>query len=74
MKIENAVNLAIENILKEGLTDVEVFARPFEVDLLKNQTILDEVKANIKTTLKESQIKGMGFTPSSYTQAWLPQL
>ncbi|WP_321873669.1 RNA-directed DNA polymerase, partial [Burkholderia ubonensis] len=66
MKIENAVNLAIENILKEGLTDVEVFARPFEVDLLKNQTILDDVKANIKTTLKESQIKGMGFTPISH--------
>ncbi|MBU9645303.1 RNA-directed DNA polymerase [Burkholderia gladioli] len=66
MKIDNAINLAIENILKEGLTDVEVFARPFEVDLLKNQDILDDVKANIKTTLKESQIKGMGFTPISH--------
>ncbi|WP_323123052.1 RNA-directed DNA polymerase [Burkholderia alba] len=66
MKTENAINLAIENILKEGLTDVEVFTRPFEVDLLKNQDILDEVKANIKTTLKESQIKGMGFTPISH--------
>lgn len=66
MKIANAIDLAFENVLKEGLTDVEVFTRPFEVDLLKNTKISDEIKQDIKTSLKESQIKGMGFTPISH--------
>jgi hypothetical protein len=66
MKITNAIDLAFENVLKEGLTDVEVFTRPFEVDLLKNPKISEEIKQNIKTSLNESQIKGMGFTPISH--------
>lgn len=66
MKITNAIELAFENVLKEGLTDVEVFTRPFEVDLLKNPKIAEEIKQNIKTSLNESLIKGMGFTPISH--------
>lgn len=66
MKITNAIELAFENVLKEGLTDVEVFARPFEVDLLKNTKICDEIRQFIKTSLKETYIKGMGFTPISH--------
>ena len=66
MKLANAIDLAFENVLKEGLTDVEVFTRPFEVDLLKNAKISEEIKQDIKTSLKETQIKGMGFTPISH--------
>lgn len=66
MKIANAIDLAFENVLKEGLTDVEVFTRPFEIDLLKNAKIFEEIKRDIKTSLKEVQIKGMGFTPISH--------
>ena len=66
MKISNAIDLAFENVLKEGLTDVEVFTRPFEIELLKQLKISDEIKKEIKTSLKESQIKGMGFTPISH--------
>ena len=32
MNLEKSVELAIRNVMKEGLTDI--FARPFEVDLL----------------------------------------
>lgn len=66
MKIANAIDLAFDNVIKEGLTDVEVFTRPFEIDLLKNENIAKEIKQDIKTLLKESQIKGMGFTPISH--------
>ncbi len=66
MKLANAIDLAFENVLKEGLTDVEVFTRPFEVELLKNAKISEEIKQDIKTSLKETQIKGMGFTPISH--------
>lgn len=66
MKIANALDLAFENVLKEGLTDVEVFTRPFEIDLLKHTKISGEIKQDIKTSLKETHIKGMGFTPISH--------
>ncbi|MBS1155131.1 MAG: hypothetical protein H6R07_1055 [Proteobacteria bacterium] len=66
MKISNAIDLAIENIQKEGLTDVEVFSRPFELDLLKISATCEEIKQAIKTSLKESQIKLMGFSPISH--------
>ena len=35
MKIQDAIALAIENIRKEGLTDVDVFGWPFELEMLK---------------------------------------
>lgn len=49
MDIRKAVRLAIENILKEGLTDVDIFLYPFELDYLK----IEEVKQKIVDTVEE---------------------
>ena len=37
MNLEKSVELAIRNVMKEGLTDI--FARPFEVDLLSKSEL-----------------------------------
>lgn len=48
-----ACNTAINNIIKEGTTDVELFKRPFELKLLENnetrQEIIDDVVSSIQT-------------------------
>ena len=55
MEIKDAVRLAILNIQKESITDVDVFARPFEVNYLaqeKNKKIIyDIVVERIKNAL-----------------------
>ncbi len=66
MKLNDAITLAIDNVLKEGLTDVDVFARPFEIDMLKKENIKNKVVETIKVSLKENNIKLMGITPISY--------
>ena len=46
MEIKDAVRLAILNIQKESITDVDVFARPFEVNYLaqeKNKKIIYDI-------------------------------
>ena len=55
MEINDAVRLAILNIQKESITDVDVFSRPFEVDYLSNKDnqkkIYDIVEGRIKKAL-----------------------
>ena len=34
--IKKCCNMAMENILYEGTTDVDLFSRPFEIEMLKN--------------------------------------
>lgn len=55
MEINDAVRLAILNIQKESITDVDVFSRPFEVDYLSNKEnqkkIYDIVEGRIKKAL-----------------------
>ena len=41
--IREACNIAVNNIVKEGTTDVELFKRPFEIKLLENSEIRKEV-------------------------------
>ncbi|HNZ04807.1 MAG TPA: RNA-directed DNA polymerase [Myxococcota bacterium] len=41
MTIESAVHMAIENVRKEGLTDI--FPRPFEVDMLNDRAFREKV-------------------------------
>lgn len=50
MKPEKAVKLAIENVLKEGLTDI--FPRPFEIDLLKNSKFQKKLIQNIVKSIR----------------------
>ena len=33
---------AMENILSEGTTDVDLFSRPFEIEMLKNEYLKKE--------------------------------
>ena len=55
MEINDAVRLAILNIQKESITDVDVFSRPFEVDYLSNKEnqkkIYDIAEGRIKKAL-----------------------
>lgn len=66
MKLDDAIQLAIENVLKEGLTDVDVFSRPFELDMLKNDKVKASVIAEIKKSFNENSIKSLRVTPISY--------
>ena len=50
MDIDDAINLAIDNVKKDGLTDVDVFSLPFEIEMIK-----DEVRNRIFQATKESQ-------------------
>lgn len=43
-KIREACKWAIYNIQKESITDVDLFNRPFEIDLLNNQEVTKVVK------------------------------
>lgn len=42
-EILEACNTAINNIIKEGTTDVELFKKPFEIKLLENNEIRQEI-------------------------------
>ncbi|WP_083914243.1 RNA-directed DNA polymerase [Alkalispirochaeta alkalica] len=44
MNISDSVKLALLNIMKEGITDVEVFTRPFELDYLKDKSTFDFIR------------------------------
>jgi hypothetical protein len=67
MKIDDAINLAIENILKEGLTDVDAFSRPFELDMLKEQNFKEEVTKEIKKSLSRGNgAKELAVTPITH--------
>jgi len=67
MKIDDAINLAIENILKEGLTDVDAFSRPFELDMLKDQNFRKKVTEEIKKSLgRGNGAKELAVTPITH--------
>ncbi len=54
---------AIENILYEGITDVELFNRPFELSFLKNEILLKESRTlvynSITAAIKESKFENL---------------
>jgi hypothetical protein len=49
LNIDKAIKLAIENVLKEGLTDI--FPITFEVSLLKNKHFSDFLASQVKTRI-----------------------
>ncbi len=65
MKIQDAINLAIDNIKKEGTTDVEIFLRPFELDMIKGK-VEDEVRQKVKESFKQNNIKSLKVSPISH--------
>lgn len=66
MNLSDAIDLAIKNVQKEGITDVDVFSRPFEIDMLRIEDFKSSIKNMVKTNLGETQIKQMGFTTISH--------
>lgn len=52
--ITKACNRAIKNIISEGTTDVEVFNRAFEIDLLKNKDFRDSICKAIYSSINRN--------------------
>lgn len=61
MDIAKAVSLAIENVQKEGLTDI--FPRPDEVDLLQNVLFASEVAKQVEMRLKANSLASLKVHP-----------
>lgn len=61
MDTAKASRLAVQNVFKEGLTDI--FPRPFEVDLLKNPFFAAEVQKVVETRLKSGTLPGLKVHP-----------
>ncbi|MDH6475088.1 hypothetical protein M2100_002289 [Breznakia sp. PFB2-30] len=64
MKTERAAKVSINNILKEGLTDI--FERPFEVDLLVNSLFADKVERDVISCVKSGSIEGLSVNNIEY--------
>lgn len=62
MKIQAAINVAIDNIIKEGLTDVEIFGRPFELSMIK-EDFREKVFQSVQQSLKNNNIKSLRVSP-----------
>lgn len=61
MNIDKASLLAVQNAFKEGLTDI--FPRPFEIDLLKNEYFAKEVQKTVELRLKAGGLSGLKVHP-----------
>lgn len=61
----DAIDLAVENIKKEGTTDVELFLKPFELDMISGN-VEKEIKQNVKECFKQNSIKSLKVSPISY--------
>lgn len=61
MDVTKASKLAVQNIFKEGLTDI--FPRPFEVDLLKSDFFATEVQKQVESRLKSGSLTGLKVHP-----------
>ena len=64
MNIDKAIELAIENVRKEGLTDI--FSEPFEVSLLKNEHFRSFLFGQIKTRINSNSLSGLKVYPISH--------
>lgn len=52
-EILEACNTAINNIIKEGTTDVELFKKPFEIKLLENNEMRRKIIENVVKSIKK---------------------
>lgn len=46
-RIKSRCDIAIQNLIKESTTDVDLFARPFELDYLKNEDFRNKIRATV---------------------------
>ena len=61
MELRGATRLAVRNVELEGLTDV--FQRPHEVDLLKNQRFQSEVIQEVETSIAGDSLDSLAVSP-----------
>lgn len=64
-KVNHYCGIAIDNVLKEGITDVELFSSPFELLYLKNDIFKNDVKTEVvnrimKWDFKELKLNKIG--------------
>lgn len=64
MNIDKAVELAIENVRKEGLTDI--FRDPFEISLLKNEIFRAFLSDQVKSRINSGSLSGLKVYPISH--------
>lgn len=64
LEINKAIELALDNVHKEGLTDI--FPTPFEVSLLKNKLFRDFLAAQIKARINSNSLSGLKVYPISH--------
>ncbi|BBL59162.1 RNA-directed DNA polymerase [Methylomonas koyamae] len=64
MNIDKAIELALDNIRKEGLTDI--FTTPFEVSLLKNEHFRVLLSDQIKARINSNSLAGLKVYPISH--------
>ena len=64
MDLEKAITLAIENVSKEGLTDI--FPQPFEVLLLKNKYFRSYLLKQLKPRIASGDLSGLKVYPISH--------
>lgn len=60
-KIKNAIKNAIDNVLKEGITDVDLFNKPFELNLLNDQEIRTQLIDVIFKQIKSNNFENLKF-------------
>lgn len=66
MRVDDAIKLSIDNVLKEGLTDVDIFSRPFELNMLKNKEIKNRIISEIERSFQGNDLKSLGITPIAH--------
>ncbi|WP_144401623.1 RNA-directed DNA polymerase [Isoalcanivorax pacificus] len=64
MNIDKAIELALKNVRKEGLTDI--FPVPFEVSLLKSEHFRSYLADQIKARIKSNSLSGLKVYPISH--------
>lgn len=60
MELSDSVRLALLNIQKESITDVDAFSRPFEINFLKNKDVFEQIKSLVEKRIDDAilAIKG----------------
>jgi len=66
VKIDHAIELAIENVMKEGLTDIFVNPEPFEISLLKNKHFRNFLVGRIHLRINSGSLSGLKIHPISH--------
>lgn len=57
MDLNRSIKLSIDNVKKEGITDI--FERPFELDLLNNKVFAEKVEKTIFTCINSNSLSGL---------------